>query len=544
MTSDTLYNLPAFNYLNQQVARFRRKDFHLQALLKKENRFQGLSRSVDLGGTPFFFDFSRQRMDEEIFNGLLNLSHETKAVEKFEQMAQGERINVTEHRPALHTLTREKFNPGNNVFLNSVKEELNTVDSQIKTLVSRVRSGTFIQGKTKSIKHAVVVGIGGSYLGCEFVYNALLQNHTPEIELHFLSNIDGGNFDRIIEKIQPENCLWIVISKSYTTVETLINQDRVLDFLQGHGLSAREYLITITAKGSPGDSSGEKLASFHMFDHIGGRYSVSSAVGRVPLSLAFGNECFEAFMDGCARMDDHTRNASSRENIPLIAALIDIWNTHFLKYSSLAIIPYSSSLARLPSHIQQLHMESLGKDVTQDGIGLEYPGGAIIFGEPGTNAQHSFFQLAHQGVGFPIEFIGILNPEDTSNLVSSQGVSNHQELWANLIAQAQTLAMGNESGISAKNLKGNRPSSILVLPDMSAESIGCLTAFYENRTVLEGFILGINPFDQFGVELGKIVASNLRDQMKAKNENPDHEFSQVEDSEGFYLNAVFSGSLS
>ena len=525
------------------MAKFHRRDFHLQQLLRNKKRFQNFSRNIDLDGRSFFFDFSRHRLDEETFQGLLNLAHETQALKQFEQMAQGKMVNGTEHRPALHTLTRENFRPGDNDFLNSVKEELNTVDSQIKAFASKVRAGSFIEGKKRHITHAVVVGIGGSYLGCEYVYNALLQSHHPDIKLHFLSNIDGDNFDRIIGEIEPENCLWIVISKSYTTVETLVNQDRVLAFLKGHGFSPREYLITITAKGSPGDRTGEKLASFHMFDHIGGRYSISSAVGRLPLSLAFGNDCFEAFMEGCARMDIHTRTASAQENLPLIAALIDIWNTHFLRYSSLAIIPYASSLARLPSHIQQLHMESLGKEVTQDGRRLNHPGGAIIFGEPGTNAQHSFFQLAHQGIGFPIEFIGILRPNNSKKTPVPNGVNNHQELWANLIAQAQTLALGNESPIPAKNLKGNRPSSILVLPDMSAEAIGCLTAFYENRTVLEGFILGINPFDQFGVELGKIVAGNLREQIQEKNKNPDHEFSQVSDSEKFYLDALFSGSL-
>jgi glucose-6-phosphate isomerase len=277
-------------------------------------------------------------------------------------------------------------------------------------------------------------------------------------------------------------------------------------------------MIAVTSKGSPGDRpAAGVLQAFHMFDFIGGRYSVSSAVGGVPLSLYLGYERFEAFLRGAEAIDRHAAQSPPEANLPLTAALIDIWNNNFLGYPARAIIPYAAPLARLAPHVQQLNMESNGKSVATDGTALPLDTGVVIFGEPGTNAQHSFFQLAHQGRPFPIDFIGVLRPQYTAYRAHSKGVTNHQELWANLLAQPMALAVGRDHSDPARRFSGNRPSSTLVLEDLSPENVGRLLAFYEARTVFEAFVWDINPFDQFGVELGKSLAQGIREVMAARN---------------------------
>jgi glucose-6-phosphate isomerase len=280
-----------------------------------------------------------------------------------------------------------------------------------------------------------------------------------------------------------------------------------------------------------------------MFDFVGGRYSVTSAVGGVPLSLYLGYDRFEEFLKGAEEMDIHARNAPLRKNFPLMAALLSVWNNNFLGYSAQAIIPYASPLSKLAPHIQQLNMESNGKSVTQDGALLDIPTGVIIFGEPGTNAQHSFFQLAHQGRPFPIDFIGIINPQYDRFQSKSKGVNNHQELWSNLISQPKALALGKDDPDRSRYFPGNRPSSTILLTDLSPENVGRLLAFYEARTVFEAFIWGTNPFDQFGVELGKTLANEIRQEIAAKNENAGHAFNDSDPIGKFYLNTFFSGKI-
>jgi glucose-6-phosphate isomerase len=266
-------------------------------------------------------------------------------------------------------------------------------------------------------------------------------------------------------------------------------------------------------------------------------------VGGVPLSLCLGYERFERFLKGAEEMDIHAKTAPPEKNLPLIAALIGIWNNNFLGYPAQAIIPYADPLRKLAPHVQQLYMESNGKSVTKHGEFLAEQSGVMIFGEPGTNAQHSFFQMAHQGRPFPIDFIGVINPQYTQYQTTSKGVSNYQELWANLIAQPMALAMGKDDADKSKFFSGNRPSSTILLNDLSPENVGRLLAFYEAKTVFEAFVWGINPFDQFGVELGKKLASGIRKEMAAKNQNKDHCFDQSDAIMKFYLETLFSGKL-
>ncbi|MBW2193123.1 MAG: glucose-6-phosphate isomerase, partial [Deltaproteobacteria bacterium] len=294
-------------------------------------------------------------------------------------------------------------------------------------------------------------------------------------------------------------------------------------------------------KGSPGDDPAHPvLSSFHMFDFIGGRYSVTSAVGGVPLSLYLGYDIFERFLKGAEEVDIHAKSAPVQMNLPLIAALISIWNNNFLQYPAHAVIPYASPLEKLAPHVQQLYMESNGKAADKDGRLLKEATGVIIFGEPGTNAQHSFFQLAHQGRPFPIDFIGVITPQYAQFKEKSKGVTNHQELWANLISQPMALAVGKEDKDAARYFPGNRPSSTILVKDLQPESVGRLLAFYEAKTIFEAFVWGINPFDQFGVELGKTMASDIRNEIAARNTDSRHGFDGVDPISKFYLNTLFS----
>jgi glucose-6-phosphate isomerase len=533
-----LADIPAWKKLIRQADIMSRPEKHLKYLLEEKDRLVNFS----LNGAGIFYDFSRQRVDEKTMELLFKLSDARSLKEKFTSMVCGEKINTTENRAALHTAARN-FS-GNPVFVDGkdIMPEIIRAREAIKGFASQVHDGKIIGSTGKPFKHVVVIGIGGSYLGTEFVARALDPLADKKIEILFLSNVDIHNFGYIASAIDPETTLWIVISKSYTTAETMANTHQAYVFMTEKGLDPAQHFVTVTSTGSPGDDpSNPVLSSFHMFDFIGGRYSVTSAVGGVPLSLYLGYERFERFLKGAQDMDLHAQNAPMEKNIPLIAALISIWNNNFLGYPAYAIIPYASPLSKLAAHIQQLNMESNGKSVTQSGEPLDEPSGTIIFGEPGTNAQHSFFQLAHQGRPFPIDFIGVINPHFNQYRSQSKGVTNHQELWSNLIAQPQALARGKQDTNPAKSFSGNRPSSTLILNDLSPENIGRLLSFYEAKTVFEAFVWGINPFDQFGVELGKTLATDIRKQMALKNQNNEHRFDSVDPITGFYLETLFSG---
>ena len=538
MTGMKLGDIPDWKKLIRQADIMNRPEKHLRYLVEEKDRLVNFS----LNGAGIFYDFSRQRLDEQTMELLFKLSDARRLKEKFTAMVCGEKINTTENRAALHTAARN-FS-GHAVFVDGkdVMPEIIRVREGIKGFASRVRDGKITGSTGKPFKHMVVIGIGGSYLGTEFVARALDPLADKKIEMSFLSNVDIHNFGSIASAIDPETTLWIVISKSYTTAETMANTHQAYAFMTEKGLDPAQHFVTVTSMGSPGDDpSNPVLASFHMFDYIGGRYSVTSAVGGVPLSLYLGYERFERFLKGAQDMDLHAQNAPMEKNIPLIAALISVWNNNFLGYPAHAIIPYASPLSKLAAHIQQLNMESNGKSVTQSGELLDEPSGTIVFGEPGTNAQHSFFQLAHQGRPFPIDFIGVINPHFKQYQSQSKGVTNHQELWSNLIAQPQALARGKQDTNPAKSFSGNRPSSTLILKDLSPENIGRLLSFYEAKTVFEAFVWGINPFDQFGVELGKTLATDIRKQMALKNQNNEHCFDDVDPITEFYLETLFSG---
>jgi glucose-6-phosphate isomerase len=515
MPDSDITRLAVWDKLKKKAEEFEKPHKHLKHLIDEKDRLKRFSKSLP----GVFLDYSRQRVDGEVMGYLFELAKSRGVLDRFRQMTDGKKVNGTENRAALHTAAR-RF-PPETVYIDDrdAVKELHTVREQFQRFSRQVHDGE-IRGSTgKTFRDVVVIGIGGSYLGTEFVSCALEPFADRRMHLYFLANVDIDDFGTIAERIDPERTLWIVISKSYTTTETLANANQAYAFMEEKGLEPSRHFVTVTSRGSPGDDpESHIIRSFHMFDYIGGRYSVSSAVGGVPLSLYLGYDRFERFLKGAREMDIHAENAAPEKNLPLIGALIGIWNNNFLHYSNLGIIPYSSPLRKLPAHIQQLYMESNGKSVDENGNELPVSSGVIVFGEPGTNAQHSFFQLAHQGRPFPVDFIGVLKPSYDQYKNRSKGVTNHQELWANLISQPMALAQGKEDENPAKRFEGNRPSTTLVLDDLSAESVGRLLSYYEARTVLEAFVWGINPFDQFGVELGKKLASDVRKTMVSYGE--------------------------
>jgi glucose-6-phosphate isomerase len=540
MTSDQLLDLPVCVELRRHADRMQSSEKHLRHLVAAPDRVERFSQQA----AGILFDYSRQRLDEDAFDLLMELAAESGACARIKQMHAGQVVNITEGRAALHTLARSEDEAPVTVDGVDANAELRRVRGEIAAFAAKVHGGEILGSNAKPFRHVVVVGIGGSYLGTEFVATALAAFADKGIQLHFLANVDIHNFGAIAEQIDLEATLWVVISKSYTTAETLANETQARALMETAGMDPARHLVTVTAKGSPGDDpAAANLQSFHMFDFIGGRYSVTSAVGGVPLSLLLGFERFDRFLKGAAEMDAHTLTAPAHQNLPLLAALISVWNASFLGYAHQGIIPYAQPLAKLAPHIQQLNMESNGKSVTAAGTPLKTPAGIIVFGEPGTNAQHSFFQLAHQGRPFPIDFIGVLNPQYPGFDIRSKGVTNHQELWANMLAQANALALGKETAATERAFSGNRPSSTLVLESLEPEDVGRLLAFYEARTVYEAFIWGINPFDQFGVELGKVMAGDIRAEMAACNQDGGHRFENCDPITRFYLETLFRGHL-
>ena len=539
MPSEALTRLPVWQQLTARAAVIHRPDHHLKHLVADPRRLDAFSAT----GAGMFFDFSRQRVDRAAMDLLFELSEIRQVRQRFQAMHAGETVNTTEKRAALHTACRSFSSQPVRVDGRDVMPAIRQVRQAVSQWTQRVHDGSVTGSTDKPFSHVVVVGIGGSYLGTEFVATALAALADRAIQIHYLSNVDIHNFGHVVSRIDPETTMWVVISKSYTTAETLANTRLIYAFMADRGLNPAKHVVTVTSQGSPGDNpSNPVLGTFHMFDFIGGRYSVTSAVGAVPLSLYLGYDCFERFLKGAEAMDQHTLSTPARENLPLIAALISVWNTNFLGYPATAIIPYAAPLAKLAPHVQQLNMESNGKSVSEQGDPLDVSAGPIVFGEPGTNAQHSFFQLAHQGRAFPVDFIGVIRPQYPGYLSESKGVTNHQELWANLIAQAEALALGKTDPEPARRFSGNRPSSTIVLGDLSPESVGSLLAFYEARTVYEAFIWGINPFDQFGVELGKTTASGIRSEMAEKNKNTAHDFKHLDPTTRHYLDMLFAGN--
>nr|CAB55566.1 cytosolic phosphoglucose isomerase [Clarkia gracilis subsp. gracilis] len=505
------------------------KRTHLRELMGDTERCQSMMVEFD----NIFLDYSRQQASPDTINKLYNLADAAHLKQKIDRMYNGDHINITENRSVLHVALRAPRNSaicsdGKNV----VPDVWNVLD-KIKDFSDRVRNGSWIGATGKELKDVIAVGIGGSFLGPLFVHTALQTD--PEAsknargrELRFLANVDPIDVARNISGLNPETTLVVVVSKTFTTAETMLNARTLREWISSAlGPSAvAKHMVAVSTNLPLVEKFGiDTINAFAFWDWVGGRYSVCSAVGVLPLSLQYGFAVVEKFLQGAHSIDQHFSSAPFEKNIPVLLGLLSVWNVSFLGYPARAILPYSQALEKLAPHIQQVSMESNGKGVSIDGLPLPFESGEIDFGEPGTNGQHSFYQLIHQGRVIPCDFIGVVKSQQPVYL-KGEVVNNHDELMSNFFAQPDALAYGktpeqlkkenvSEHLIPHKTFTGNRPSLSILLPTLDAYRIGQLLAIYEHRVAVQGFVWGINSFDQWGVELGKSLATQVRKQLHA-----------------------------
>ena len=369
--------------------------------------------------------------------------------------------------------------------------------------------GEVVNEKGETFTDMILVGIGGSDLGPRAIYLALKAYAVEGRRVHFISNVDPDDAASVLQGLDLSRTLVNVISKSGGTLETLTNETLVATEFEKQGLNISKHFVCVTGKGSPLDNPAKYLRSFYMFDFIGGRFSSSSMVGAVMLSFSLGYDSFIEFLRGCRKIDLNALETDIRKNLPLLTALLGVWNRSFLDIDNIAVLPYSQALSRFAAHLQQCDMESNGKRVNRAGVPLSYPTGPIVLGEPGTNGQHAFYQLIHQSeTVVACDFIGFRKSQYGKDL-EVQGTSSQGKLVANLLAQSIGLARGSFNENPNKHFPGNRPNSLLIADKLTPDVMGQLLALYENKIAFQGFIWNINSFDQEGVQLGKVLANEI-----------------------------------
>lgn len=467
------------------------------------------SMIAEAAGMKLFY--ATERVDEQVMQTLFSMAEESQVLRKMEAMQAGEVVNFiegfpSENRPALHTAMRDFFD--NRHTAPTAKEATDLAYQELEKLRDFL-TDIEKQGRFTDI---VQVGIGGSQLGPQAVYLALQAYQKPNRRAHFLSNVDPDDGARVLRQLDLSKTLVVVVSKSGGTLETLTNQEYVKEHFVRAGLDPKHHFVAVTGKGSPMDDPKQYLASFYIWDYIGGRYSVTSMVGGVTLAFALGMDRFLDFLRGAHAMDKVAISADLHKNLPLISALLGIWNRDFLGHCTCAIIPYSEAMSRFPAHLQQLDMESNGKRIDKMGKPVHFETGPIIWGEPGTNGQHSFFQLLHQGTTVvPLEIIGFCESQYREDVIY-QGTSCQEKLLSNMLAQSVALASGQVNDNPNKFFPGNRPNRILLSSRLDAFTMGAILSYYEHKVAFQGFIWNINSFDQEGVQLGKVLALKFTDQ--------------------------------
>lgn len=459
--------------------------------------------------------YGTERVDDEVLSSLLELAKESHALGKMEQMQAGEVVNFiegfpSEERSVLHTAARDFFeNPNKGKNAVEAARLCRVQVDKLKAFMAKI-------DREKQMTDLIMIGIGGSDLGPRAHYFSLLPLLKPNRNVHFISNVDPDDVAMNLQHLDLKKCLVVVVSKSGSTLETQTNEEFVRSRFQKAGVKPEEHFISVTGEGSPMDDPKRYLESFHIWDWIGGRFSTTSMVGGVMLAFAYGFEVFWEILKGANHMDKIALNPDARQNLPLFGALLGIWNHNFLGYPTLAIIPYSQGLLRWSAHIQQVDMESNGKHIDKHGRQVDFQTGPIIWGEPATNAQHSFFQMIHQGTAIiPIEFIGFKESQFQQDF-EFKDTTSQEKLLSNLFAQALALAMGQQDPNPNKCFQGNRPSHILLAEKLTPFTLGELLSYYENKIAFQGFVWGINSFDQEGVQLGKVLANKIIPRFAAK----------------------------
>ncbi|EFH84126.1 glucose-6-phosphate isomerase [Ktedonobacter racemifer] len=499
------------------------KDLHLRDLFAKDPK-RGERLSTEAAG--IYLDYSKNRITSETLDLLLKLADEVGLRERINAMFSGEKINVTEQRAVLHVALRAPKDQVINVDGHNVIPEVHEVLDKMTDFSNKVRSGEWKGYTGKRIRNIVNIGIGGSDLGPDMAYQALRHYSDRDLTVRFVSNVDGTHFAEATRALDPEETLFIVSSKTFTTIETMTNartaRDWALRTLKDDAAVAKHFVAVSTNADEVKKFGIDTANMFGFWDWVGGRYSYDSAIG-LSLMIAIGPENFRKMLAGFHEMDEHFRTAPFEQNLPALLGLIGIWYNNFFGAQTVAVLPYDQYLEKLSAYLQQLDMESNGKHVTQEGQPVNYQTGPIIWGQPGTNGQHAFYQLIHQGTKLiPCDFLGFyqtLNPLPP----------HHDLLIANMIAQAEALAFGK----TAEELKaegspdyqtphrvceGNRPSNTLFLERLTPEALGKIIALYEHKVFVQGTVWNIDSFDQWGVELGKVLAKRIIPELEAVKE--------------------------
>ena len=520
MSQSALRRLPAWQALQQHAATL--GDKHLRELFAADPR-RGESFSV--GDVGLYLDYSKQRVDADTLHLLRELATARELPQRTEAMFCGKRINRTENRAVLHVALRAPRGEKILVDGHDVVPDVHEVLDRMANFADRVRDGRWLGHTGKRIRNVISIGIGGSDLGPVMAYEALRDYSARDMTFRFVSNVDGTDFVEATRDLDAAETLFIVCSKTFTTLETLTNAHAARDWCikaLGDEKAVAKHFVAVSTNADEVKKFG--IDTTHMFgfwDWVGGRYSMDSAIG-LSTMLAIGPDHFREMLAGFHAMDEHFRHAPYERNLPVLMGLLAIWNNNFLDAATVAVLPYEQYLKRFPAYLQQLTMESNGKHVTLEGSAVDYATGPIYWGEPGTNGQHSFYQLLHQGTRIvPCDFIGFAH---SLNPLGQQ----HDLLIANLIAQGEALAFGKTTeevraeGIDAalaphRTFEGNRPSSTILAEKLTPHALGTLVALYEHSVFVQGVIWGIDSFDQWGVELGKQLAKTTIAELTAKD---------------------------
>ncbi|MBK6964628.1 MAG: glucose-6-phosphate isomerase [Bacteroidales bacterium] len=489
--------------------------------------------SLNLSAEGIYFDYSKHRITGKTLGLLFKLARERGLETKRNAMFSGEKINITEHRSVLHIALRAP--KGSTIMVDGVNvvDQVHEVLEKMTDFAGKIRSGEWSGFTGKPIRNIVNIGIGGSDLGPVMAYEALKHYSKRELTFRFVSNIDGSDFAEAVHDLNPEETLFIVASKTFTTLETMTNahtaRSWTLNKLSDEAAIGRHFVALSTNEKEVAKFGIDTKNMFGFWDWVGGRYSMTSAIG-LSTMIAIGPEHYYEMLAGFHKMDEHFRTAPLEKNIPVIMALLNVWYNNFFNAQTQAVLPYENYLKRFPAYLQQMTMESTGKYITLDGQKVDYQTGPVYWGEPGTNGQHSFYQLIHQGTKLiPCDFIGF--KESLHNLPPHQDY-----LMANMIAQGEALAFGktaedvrnegvDEKLIPHKVFEGNRPSSTFFLDKLSPVNLGKLVAMYEHSVFVQGVIWNVNPFDQMGVELGKVLAQNIISEIQQEPKPARHDSS-------------------
>jgi glucose-6-phosphate isomerase len=521
MASPSLTSRPEWQAL---VAHFEQvKSAELRDLFESDS---ARADRFSLEAAGVLLDYSKHRVTAQTLELLVGLAQAAGLRERIDAMFGGQKINSTEGRAVLHVALRAPANSRILVDGQNVVPAVHAVLGKMAGFAERVRSGAWLGHTGKRIRNVVNVGIGGSDLGPAMAYEALRAYSDRQLTLRFVSNVDASDFAEAVQGLDAAETLFIVCSKTFTTIETLMNAKTARDWLLqklGDPAAVAKHFVAVSTNADEVAKFGIDTANmFEFWDWVGGRYSYTSAIG-LSLMVAIGPEHYRDMLAGFHELDEHFRTAPFEQNLPVLLALLGIWYADFFGAESHAVLPYDQYLARFPAYLQQLDMESNGKSVTLSGERVDYQTGPVIWGQPGTNGQHAFYQLIHQGTKLiPCDFIGFaqsLNPLG----------EHHDQLMANFFAQTEALAFGKtpaevraegvpEQLVSHKSFEGNRPTSTILIDRLTPAALGKLVALYEHKVFVQGVIWGLNSFDQWGVELGKVLAKRISSELEAQTE--------------------------